>query len=105
MIDDLKEQEGVHGVRGLRTGRGQLNSCAAFCFRKFAVNLLLESRHCRGARRVRVANEHGCLEISGRKRLGDVSKVRADLLNAGFVVRVFCGDGDFSGQLMPRHSG
>jgi hypothetical protein len=94
MIDDLKKQEGVDCVRGLRTGRDQPNSCAAFCFREFVPNLFLEPGHRRGAWRVRVVNEHGCLEISGSKHLGDVSKVRADLLDAGLVVRVFYRDGE-----------
>jgi hypothetical protein len=41
-------------------------------------------------------NEHGRLEIPGGKHPGDMSKVNADLFDAGFVVRVFCGDGYFS---------
>src|SRR5258707_9876640 len=46
-----KEQEGVHGVRRLRTGRDKPNSCAAFCFHKFVANLFLEPGHRRGADR------------------------------------------------------
>jgi len=70
MIDDLKEQEGVHGVRRLRTGRDKPNSCAAFCFHKFVANLFLEPGHRRGAWWVRVVNEHGRFEIPGGNILG-----------------------------------
>ena len=89
MIDDLKEQEGVDGVRGFRTGRYQPNSCAAFYFREFVANLFLEPGHRCDTWWIRVVNEHRCVEIPGGKHLGDMSKVGADLLDTGFVVRVF----------------
>lgn len=63
MIDDLKEQEGVHRVCGLGTGRDKPNPGAAICFRQFVANLFLESRHRRRAWRVGVVNEHRRVEI------------------------------------------
>src|SRR6266705_2521065 len=99
MIDDLKKQKGVDRVRGLRTCRDQPNPRAALCLREFVANLLLEPRHRRNAGRVGVVNEHGHLEIPGGKHLGDMSKVCADLLDAGLVVWVFCRDDNFSAVL------
>ena len=44
MIDDLKKQEGVDCVRGLRTGRDQPNSCAAFTdFHRFSAPAFVSS--------------------------------------------------------------
>src|SRR5207245_10015235 len=86
MINDLKEQEGVDRVGGLQSGRDEPNPCAAFCFREFVANLFLELGHRRGARRVGVVDEHGCLEVHGRYHLVDMSTVHADLLDSRLVV-------------------
>jgi len=96
--DDLRfERAGRRGPRPWSPAwPSPAGSARRALFPRFIANLFLGSCHRRRAWRVRVVNEHGCLEIFGRKHLGDVSKVRADLLDAGFVVGVFCGDDDFS---------
>ena len=96
MIDDLKEQEGVHGIRCVRTGRDQPNPCAAIRFREFVTNLFLESRHGLCARRVGIVNEHRRMEIPGGKHFGDVSKVSSNLFDARFIFRIVGPDVDLS---------
>lgn len=88
VIHDLKEQEGMHGVRCLRTGRDKANPRAAIRFREFVANLLLESRHGRRAWRVCVVNKHRRLEIPGSKHLGDVPEVSPNLIDARSIFRV-----------------
>jgi hypothetical protein len=96
VVDDLKEQEGVHGVRGLRTGSDKPNPRAAIRFREFVANLFLEPRHRRRTRRIGVVNEHWRVEIPGSKHSGDVSEVSPNLIDARFIFRVVGGDVDFA---------
>ena len=96
MIDDLKEQEGVHRVRCFRTGGDKPNPRAVIRFGEFVANLFLDSRHRRCARRIRVVNEHRRVEIPGGKHLGDVSEVSSNLVDAHFIFRVVGADVDFS---------
>jgi len=96
MIDDLKEQEGVHRVRCFRTGGDKPNPRAAIRFQEFVTNLFLESRHRRRAWRVGVVNEHRRVEIPGGKHLGDMPEVSSNLIDARFIFRVVGPDVDFS---------
>jgi len=96
VVDDLKEQKGVHGVRCLRTGRDKPDPRAAIRFREFVANLFLEPRHGRCARWVGVVNEHRRLEIPRGKHFDDVSQVSPNLIDARFIFRVGGRDIDFS---------
>src|SRR5260221_14652131 len=96
VIDDLKEQEGVHGVLRVRTRRTKPNPRAAIRLREFVANLFLESRHRCRTRRVGVVNEHRRVEIPGGKHFGDVSEVSSDLVDARFIFRIVGPDVDFS---------
>ena len=93
MVDDLKEQEGMHGVRCLRTGRHKANPRAPIRYGEFVANLLLDGR---STRRVCVVNEHRRFEIPGGKHRRDVPEVSPTLIDARSIFRVVGRNVDLS---------
>src|SRR5215467_2556816 len=89
MVGNLEAQEFMNGTKCIRILSGNADARAIFCGFQLVFDRLAQTLHRLRAWRVLLMNEHRGGKVAGREHRDDVPEVRADLVPAGYIRRVF----------------